>query len=178
MDPEAEFGGKAHRAQDTDRVFGITPRRIADQFKLARLKVADAADIIDDGKIGDIIKQRVDCKIAPPDIIINIAVNIIADDAAILAVARALVGDMMRGAKCGDLDNLGPKADMGQPETAADQTAIPKQLPDLLRPRVGHHIKILGRPAKQNIAHAAAHEIGLVTGIFQPIQHLQGIIAD
>ena len=73
----------------------------------------------------------------------------------------------------GNLDNFTSEADVCQPEPTTDQAAVSEQLPDLIRRRVGRHVKILGFTPQQQITHTAAHQKTLEPGLFEAIQHLQ-----
>ena len=63
-------------------------------------------------------------------------------------------------------------------EAAADQSTVGEELLDLLRRGIGGDVEVFGRPAKQQIAHTAADQIGLVAGLVQAIEHLQGVVTD
>jgi hypothetical protein len=62
---------------------------------------------------------------------------------------------------------------MADDEAAADQPAGPEQRLDLLRMRVGRDVEILGRDAGQNVADAAADQVGLEAGIAQRVERAQ-----
>jgi hypothetical protein len=63
-------------------------------------------------------------------------------------------------------------------EAPPDQPAVAEQLLDLLRQRVGGDVEILGRDAKQQVAHATADEIGLEARVLEPVQHAQRVRRD
>jgi len=51
---------------------------------------------------------------------------------------------------------------MRELEAPADDAAVAREDPlDLLRPRFGRDVVVLGRAAEEEIAHAAAHEVCL-----------------
>lgn len=92
-------------------------------------------------------------------------------------LAFFLAGDR-QGAKRGDLDDIPAETDMRQTETAPDQVATAEQFLYFFRPGIGGDVEILRFPPQQHVAHAAADQIGLIAGLLQAVQHLQGAIAD
>ena len=87
-------------------------------------------------------------------------------------------GVLVVGAKGGDLDNLAAEAHMHDTEAAADDAAAAKQLPDLLRCGVGGYIEVLGVTVQQQVAHTAAHKVGVKIGLVQAFDNLQGAGTD
>ena len=81
-------------------------------------------------------------------------------------------------AERGDLDDLLPELDVREPEAAADDPAVAEELLDLIGMRRRADVEILGPAAEQQIAHAAADEVGDVIGLAQPVEDLQGIGVD
>ena len=67
---------------------------------------------------------------------------------------------------------------MSQTESATDDAAITKQLPDLLRSRAGGDIKILGRFSDHKIAYGSTHQVGLVSIVMKSVKGLQRIAID
>jgi hypothetical protein len=96
-------------------------------------------------------------------------------DGAVLGFVDAvvLVDLGMRGTERRDLDDLVAEAHVRQVEAPADQAAVAEDPPDLLRVRVGGDVEVLGLDVEQQVAHGAAHEEGLVTGVLEPIEHLE-----
>ena len=78
-----------------------------------------------------------------------------------------------RGPKRRDFDNLLAKPDVRKPKPPADQAAVAKQRPDLLRMGIGSNVEILGMQPKQCVAHAASDQECLKTRLVQPIQDLE-----
>ncbi len=72
------------------------------------------------------------------------------------------------GAEGGSLDDLRAEEDVGQPKTAADDPGVVKAAFDLLRGGAGDDVEVLRLEAEQEIAHAAAHQVRGVPGVFQP----------
>lgn len=65
-----------------------------------------------------------------------------------------------------------------QAEAPADQAAVAEQLAHLLRRGVGGDVEVFRLFAEQQIAHAAADQIGFVAGLVQAVKHFQRIFAD
>ena len=76
------------------------------------------------------------------------------------------------------LDHLAPEDDVRQAEAPSDQKTVAELAPDLVRARVGPDVEILGLAAEQQVTHAAAHQIGRVPGVGQPVQHLERVGVD
>ena len=73
----------------------------------------------------------------------------------------------------GDLDGLGPELDVRQPEAPADDPAVAKQLLDLVRVRRGADVEVLRPASEQQVADAAADQIGDVVVLVQPVQDFE-----
>ena len=61
-----------------------------------------------------------------------------------------------------DLDDFTTEPHMRQTEPAPDQTTVAECRPHILWRRIGGHVEILRVIAEQQIAHAAAHKVGLI----------------
>ena len=77
-----------------------------------------------------------------------------------------------------DLDHLGAELDVREPEAAADDPAVPEQLLDLIRMRRRADVEVLGPAPEQEVANAAADQIGDVVGLPQPVEHFQRVGVD
>ena len=77
-----------------------------------------------------------------------------------------------------DLDRLRPEADVRQPEPPADDPAVPEQALDLVRMRRRADVEVFRPPAEQQVADAAADEVGDVVVLVQPVQHLERVGVD
>ena len=73
---------------------------------------------------------------------------------------------------------FGPELDVGQPEPPADDPAVAEELLDLVRMRRRADVEILRPAAEQQVAHAAADQIGDVVVLVQPVQDLEGVGID
>ena len=77
-----------------------------------------------------------------------------------------------------DLDHLRAELDVRQPEAAADDPAVPEQLLDLIRMRRRADVEVLRPAAEQQIADAAADQVGDVVALPQPVEDFQGVRID
>jgi hypothetical protein len=67
---------------------------------------------------------------------------------------------------------------VGQAEPPSDDPAVPKELLDLVGMRRGADVEVLGLAAQQQVADAAAHEVGGVVPLVQPVQDPEGVRID
>ncbi len=168
-DREAQLVGDAHRAQHAHRVLAVTQLRVADQAQAALAQVLDAAGEVDDGEVADVVVQRVDGEVAAERILLQRAVDVVGQDAPGL-VALVALGD--RPAESGDLEDLLAHAHVGDEEAAPDQAAGAEQAADLIRMRAGGDVEVFRLDPGQQVAHAAADHVGLMTGVLEAVQHL------
>src|SRR5690606_34299840 len=91
---------------------------------------------------------------------------------------RVLVVRIVQRAERGYLDDLAAETHVYQPEAPADQPAVAEQGLDFLRQRVGGDVEVLGFAAEQQVAHAAADQVGLVARAVQPVQDLERVRGD
>ena len=71
-----------------------------------------------------------------------------------------------------------PELDVREPETPADDPAVAKELLDLVGMRGRPDVEILGTAPDEQIAHAAADQIGDVVELPQPIENLERVRID
>src|SRR6185503_16593585 len=74
-----------------------------------------------------------------------------------------------------DLDRLVSELDVGQPEPAPDDPAVPEQALDLVRVGVRTDVEIFGMPAEEQVANAAAYEISNVAVLLKSMENPEGI---
>ncbi len=67
---------------------------------------------------------------------------------------------------------------MSQPEPAADEPAVAENPPDFFRRGVRGDIKIFRVAAEQQVAYAAAGEIGEIAGVFEAVEDFECGSAD
>src|SRR5579863_1641362 len=80
IDVESELRLEARGAQHPHWVLAVARLGIADETELARGNVLDAAHVVPNGKVGDVVVERVGGEIAPPDVLIDRAVDVVAQN--------------------------------------------------------------------------------------------------
>jgi len=175
---EAQLDGKTHGAKHAHRIFPIALLGITNQADQAALEILHAADMIDDGKVPDVVIQGVDGEITPEGILFHIAVDIVAEDhAAVVDIAVILTRLVHRhGPEGGHFDDFGAEEHMSQAKAPSDQATVAKQIANLFRSGVGGHIEILGLASQQEIANTSPNDIGLETGLFEAVEDLERIV--
>ncbi len=78
---KAELRLEARRAQHAHRILAKARLRIADQPQRARRDVLRAADVVPEREVGDVVVERIGGEVAPPDILVDRAVDVVAQDA-------------------------------------------------------------------------------------------------
>src|SRR5690606_18036322 len=79
----------------------------------------------------------------------------------VLLELRRRLGRQRVGAEGGDLDELpAGKVDVRQTEAPTDEAAVAEDVANLFRVGAGGDVVVLGRRVAQQVAHAAADEIG------------------
>ena len=208
LERKSELGLEARGAQHAHRILAIARLRIADHAQPVRREILRAADVVPDRKVGDVVVERVDGEIAPPDVLLDAAVDVVAQQPAVRIVHAfdlstrhvefGLLVELRRfpvlrirlrhrlfarrrragGAKRRHLDDLAAEHDMRQAKAPPDQARIAKQRPDLIRQRIGGDVEILRMAPEHDVAHAAADQKRLVAGLLQAIEHAQGVAGD
>ena len=173
VDRKTELAGESHGSKHTDRILAKTLPWITYQHQPLTFHILEAARVIPNAKISDVVVQRIAGEIAPPDILIDRAVDIVSKDTAFLIVGGVVVF-MIRGSpESGDLNDLPTKTNMRQPESTPYQAAIAELRADLLGRGVGRYIEVLGMQLQHGIAHTTADQKCLVTRLMQSIQDFQ-----
>ena len=72
---------EARGAQHAHRILAIARLRIADQPQRARGDVCRTAHVVPDREIGDVVVERVGGEVAAPDVLVDGAVDVVAQDA-------------------------------------------------------------------------------------------------
>ena len=176
LDVEIEARGEADGPDHAHRVFTEADVRVPDAADEAVLDVREASHVVDDGEMLDLVEEPVDGEIAPQGVLFGRAVAVVAEHVQILVAVLLL---LVRAAPEGrGLDDVVVEADVRQPEPAADQEAVLEDLLDLAGRGVCADVEILGRALEDEVAHAAAHEIGGEALAPQSVQNLQGVRVD
>ena len=201
IDDEVEARGQHDRAQHANRILREPDIRIADAADHPRLDVVEAAGVVDDRERRDVVEDRVDREVAPEGVLLRRAKRVVAEvQVRLVAVAAArllCLGDLgllrrlgCRGrlllhlglaqlpAERRDLDGLGAELHMSQTKPPADDPAVAEQLLHLVRVGRGADVEVFRTPTKEQVAHAAAHQVRHVVVVPQPLKHLQRIRVD
>ena len=166
-DAEVELSGELDRAQDAHGVLAEARLGVADRVHDAPLDVGHAADPIEDLLPLEIVEQRVDREVAAHGVLGRLAEDVVAADEDVLVgvVARGRVAGVL--AERRDLDHLAAlEEDVHEPEAPADDARVAEELAHLLGARARRHVEVLRPSVEQEIADAAADEVGL-----EPVSH-------
>ena len=161
---------ETHGPQQPQLVLGEPASRVADGADHAGLDVRHAADKIDDALGQRIVEQSVHREVAPLSVVLGVGERDRLRTPAVEVVAV--------GAERGDFDRLerlGP-ADRDHAERGADRqrTAAAEQLAHHIGQCARGDVVILGSPAQQLVAHAAAGKQRFVAGVAQPLDDFDG----
>ena len=145
------------------------------------------------GEIGDVVGEGIDGKVATQCVLFRSAEDIVPQDHPFLALQMAwwstlplglLPAPFHRqalrdsGAKCGNLDDLIGKMEVGQPETPPDQAAIAEEPLDLPGSGIGNHVEVFRFTPQEEVADTAADQVGDKTVVLETIQYPEGIGAE
>ena len=204
LDAEIEPRGQRNRANHPHRVFAQPDVRIANRAHHAGAKIVEAVDVIDNRKRGDVVEQRVDGEIAAERVFFRrpervVAVNqmfvVPSVDVRLAVRRRGRAGRGLDGLgedgrrhrvlalrdlppERRDLNHLLSELHVGEPEAPPDDPAVPEQFLHLIRVRRRADVEVFRTAAKQQIADAAAHQIGDVIELPEPVQDLERVGID
>jgi len=170
IDVEVEAGAKFNEADHPDGVLDKTDVGLADRAEDPFFKVGIASDVIDDGLVFDVVKKAVDGEIAAEDIFLLGSPYVVSDDQVGYASVSRTEG--------GNFNDFLAKPDMRQPESAADQDRVAEKGPDLFGLGGSGDIEIFGALLEQEVAYAAADEIGLMARLAELQYDVGGIGID
>ena len=120
-------------------------------------------DVVDHLALGRVVEEAVHREVAAARVLLGGAEDVVAGDEQV-GVAGDVVAHVHRVLPEGrDLDDLAvAEEDVGQPEAPPDEPAVAEDGAHLAGVGVGGQVEVLGRAPEQRVAHAAAHEVGLV----------------
>ena len=167
------------------------------------LRVLDAAVVVDDDLAHRVVVHRVDGEVAPRGVLDLRAPDVVAQDAALgvddvalvdevlargLLVAAHLlgVGRVEHRAEGRDLDHFreapvlaaATEDDVDDAKAPADDEGAPEQRLHLLGRGVGGDVEVLRAQADEQVAHRAADDVGLVAGVGERRDDLDGALVD
>ena len=173
IDLEAELGRETDCAQHAYRVFPHAYFRITYEDDALVVNILETAGVIPDTEIGNVVVEGITGEVAPPRILIDGAVDVVAQNTTLLVTMVVVVFTERTCPESRDLDDLATEADMRQAKPPADQPAIAEQPLNLVRRCIGRDIKILGMQLEHRVTHTASNEEGLVTRLVQSVQNLE-----
>jgi len=168
--------GELDRAHHPDRVLAEPDVRVADRPDQAGVQVVQAADVVDHGVVGDVVEEPVDREVAPQRVLPRRSEHVVGRHEELRRLRIERLGAATEGRNLDDLP-FGEQ-DVGEPEPPADQPAVAEEAAHRLWRRVRPDVEVLGRPAEQEVPHASPHEVGLVPGGSEPVEHLQRVRID
>ncbi len=169
LDREAQPRGQRHRPQHAHRVFTEAHARVADRADQARVQVLEPAHVVDDREVGDVVEQRVDREVAAEGVLLGRAESVVVADQRVALVGLGLPAEGR------DLHDVAAEAHVRQAEAPAHDEAVAEQALDLLRVGVRPDVEVLGLARQQEVAHAAADEVGGVAAGLQAVEDLEGV---
>ena len=185
VDAEVEARGELDGAQDAHRVLAEARLGVADGAHHAPLDVAPTADPVEDLAVVEVVEEAVDGEVAAHRVLVRLAERVVGADEEVdvgAAVARRIerVGvGLRRPAERRDLDHLAaPEQHVHQAEASSDDARVAEQLAHVLGARAGRDVEVLGAPVEQQVAHAAADQVGLEAVAREPAHDLLGVGVD
>ena len=168
---EVEARGERDGAQHPDRIFLDARFGIADRSDDARAEILEAADVVDDRERRDVVEERVDREVAPERVFFGRAERVVVMNE---TLGRPAVDGSGAGTPSATTSSPGAtwrrnvatsmtfvaELDVRQAEAPADDPAVPEELLDLLGVRRRADVEVFGPPAEQQVADAAADEVG------------------
>ena len=152
VDGPAEARGEAHGPQHAQAVLGEALARLPHGSHDAPLDVLPAADEVEDLPRVGVLEQRVHGEVPAAGVLPRVA-----PEGDLVGAAAVGVGPL--GAEGGDLDlRAGLRVDLHGPEALAEGDGAREEGRDLVRPRGGRHVVVLGLPPEEAVAHAAPGE--------------------
>src|SRR5688500_762101 len=192
IDSEIESRSECDRAQHAHWIFLKPLFWHADASDQSVPDVVESSDVVDDRPSLDVVEQRVQREIASKRVFFGRTERVVMVDQQIRIVGgRARRGRNGRrghglffGARrdltaegC-HLDYLRAELHVREAEAPADDPAIPEEPLYLVGMRGGADIEVFRRAAEQQIAHAAANQVGDVVELPEPVQDLEGVRVD
>ena len=154
---ESGSAGMTDHADHPDRVLLKSLLWIANGPYHPLFKISHPSDIVDDRKIGDVVKKAIDRDVSSKRIFLWSSKTVRQNDASIL---RLNLLEFRPASKGGDLHNLSPfKEDMDESESAADDPAVPEERVNLIRMGIGDNIKILRSSPQEKVTDTSSNKV-------------------
>ena len=183
LDGQIAAGRELHGAQDADRILAKANVGIADGAHHARFQVDHAAHVVDDLAGLRVVEEAVDREVTTARILLGRTEDVVAPDEQVAALRLGAVAFFLfelarvRAERRG-LDDLRAVEDVGEPEAAPDDPAVPEQALDLVRRRARDDVEVFGFETEEEITHATTDEVGEVIIVSQSLDDLCGVGID
>ena len=203
LDAEIKLGRKTDRPEHPDRVFADSCCRVTDGADEFLLEILHSADVVDDGKVGNIIGKGIDSKITAPGIFLGRAEKIVPEQHAVVTFQQMSVFTrhllerrifrafrvsfsfrlvifrrVSAFTECCQLDDFVFEVEVRKPETPSNKTTVAEQFFDFRRGCVSCQVKIFRCPLEEQVTDRSADQEGFVAVVTEAIHDSQGIGAD
>jgi len=173
---EARSGGVTDDANHSNRILLKSFVWIADGSDDPTVKVCYPADVVYNGKIGDIVKKTVDGDVAPQGILCRCSKTLFSYA---LTLLRLCFFKFRSAPKSGEFDDLpSPEKDVDQSEPASDDSAVSEESADLVRVSVRGHVEVFWKLSEEQIPYAAADKISQKPVSVKTVKYLQRFFID
>ena len=191
---QRQLGGEAQRAQDAHRILAQALRGFADEPQRPRLDVRHAPAVVEDDVRRRVVVQGVDGEVAAKGVFVDGAVGVVAQNQAIRGNPRAgtravraiayavrfrhggdAAGAAAAATESGHFDDLAAHPNMDDAKTPPDDARPREHGAHVFRRGVRGDIEILRRAPDEQVAHAAAHQVGIEPRGAQFLHHRQGV---
>jgi hypothetical protein len=154
---ESGSGGMADDSNHSDRILLKSFIGIADGSNDLMLEVSDSTDIVDNGKICNIVEKAINRDVSAQGILWRSSETFFSDDLAFFCFHFL---EFRSAPESGYLNNLSSfKKNMGQSKPAANDPTISKESIDLVGVRIGGDIKVFGDLSEEEISNTSTDEI-------------------
>jgi hypothetical protein len=150
-------GGMAYDANHSDRILVKSFIRIADGLNDPMLEVSDSTDIVDNGKICNIVEKAINRDISAQGILCRGSKTFFSDDLASFCFHFLEFRSTPESGYLNDLSSF--KKNMGQPKPASNNSTILKESIDLMGVRIGGDIKVFRELSEEEISNTSTDEI-------------------
>ena len=129
----------------------------------------------------EIVEERVDREVAPERVLVGFAEHVVAADEEIVVLVGLAFAEHVRrvAPERRDLDDLAAAEEhVREAEATADDAAVAEERADVVGARAGRDVEVLRAAVQEEIANAAADEVGLEAGALEPPHDLRRVGVD
>ena len=117
---EPELAGKTDRTQHANGIFTHALRRVSDKYNALSLYVLESTGIIPDTEICDVIIECITGEIAPPNVLIDRAVDVVTQNSTLGIMSRIIILMICGRPESRNFDDFAPKSNMRQTKTTTN----------------------------------------------------------